>query len=284
MEKYDFIKQIEGKNELVGRREELALLKESMFKKRMKNTILVGAAGCGKTAILEQFAYDMSHHFNLVELDIGACVAGTSLRGQFEEKLINFLSVTAKMNNESSKKTIIFIDEIHTLYNAGGCDGALDASNIIKSYLSRGEITIIGATTLEEYNKTIAKDKALNRRLSPLFLKELDDESNLTPVKIGFLSFLQTYKLAFVKISIFTLTQTLSSSIFILKKLSVINLLVNLPFFPLIMKLLSVIEISAGLKALTISRALLLTQKSCLISNPSSSTMITSLLLTTSLE
>lgn len=183
MGKYDFIKPIEGKNELVGRREELALLKESMFKKRMKNTILVGAAGCGKTAILEQFAYDMSHHFNLVELDIGACVAGTSLRGQFEEKLINFLKVTAKINAESSKKTIIFIDEIHTLYNAGGSDGAIDASNIIKSFLSRGEITIIGATTLEEYNKTIAKDKALNRRLSPLFLKELDDKTNLMILK-----------------------------------------------------------------------------------------------------
>lgn len=179
MEKYDFIKEVPAKNELVGRREELALLKESMFKKRMKNTILVGEAGCGKTAILEQFAYDMRHHFNLIELDIGACVAGTSLRGQFEEKLVDFLSEIAKYNKDSAKKTIIFIDEIHTIYNAGGSDGAIDASNILKSYLSRGEITIIGATTREEYESTIKKDKALNRRLSPLFIKELDDKTNI---------------------------------------------------------------------------------------------------------
>ena len=179
MEKYDFIKDVPMKNELVGRREELALLKESMYKKRMKNTILIGSAGCGKTAILEQFAYDMRHHFNLIELDIGACVAGTSLRGQFEEKLVDFLSEIAKYNKDSVKKTIIFIDEIHTLYNAGGSVGAIDASNIIKSYLSRGEIIIIGATTVEEYHNTIARDKALNRRLSPLFIKELDDNTNM---------------------------------------------------------------------------------------------------------
>ena len=183
MENYDFIKEVPAKNELVGRREELALLKESMFKKRMKNTISVGEAGCGKTAILEQFAYDMKHHFNLVELDIGACVAGTSLRGQFEEKLINFLTEIAKYNKDSAKKTIIFIDEIHTLYNAGGADGAIDASNIIKSYLSRGEIIVIGATTREEYETTIKRDKALNRRLSPLFIKELDDKTNLEILK-----------------------------------------------------------------------------------------------------
>lgn len=179
MEKYDFVKEVPAKNELVGRREELALLKESMFKKRMKNTIIVGPAGCGKTAILEQFAYDMKHHFNLVELDIGSCVAGTSLRGQFEEKLISFLNQVAEDNKTLSKKTIIFIDEIHTVYQAGGSEGAVDASNIIKSYLSRGEIIIIGATTLEEYNNTIVKDKALSRRLSPLFIKELDDKTNM---------------------------------------------------------------------------------------------------------
>ena len=179
MEKYDFIREVPAKDELVGRREELALLKESMFKKRMRNTILVGEAGCGKTAILEQFAYDMKHHFNLIELDIGACVAGTSLRGQFEEKLISFLSEVVKYNSQSSKKTIIFIDEIHTIYNAGGSDGAVDASNILKSYLSRGEITIIGATTREEYESTIKKDKALKRRLSPIFINELDDKTNI---------------------------------------------------------------------------------------------------------
>ena len=179
MEKYNFVREVPGKDELVGRRDELALLKESMFKKRMKNTILVGPSGCGKTAILEQFAHDMKHHFDIVELDIAACVAGTSLRGQFEEKLVNFLSDVAEKNKTESKKTIVFIDEIHTVYDAGGGDGAVDASNILKSYLSRGEITIIGATTVDEYYNTIAKDKALSRRLSPIFIKELGDKANL---------------------------------------------------------------------------------------------------------
>ncbi|MBR3208837.1 MAG: ATP-dependent Clp protease ATP-binding subunit [Bacilli bacterium] len=183
MQNYNFVKDVIKKNELVGRRDELAILKESMFKKRMKNTILIGNAGCGKTAILEQFAYDMSHHYNLVELDIGACVAGTSLRGEFEEKLINFLNEVSEFNKTYQKKIIIFIDEIHTLYEAGGSEGAVDASNIIKSYLSRGEITIIGATTLEEYKKTISKDKALSRRLSPIFIKDLDDKTNLVILK-----------------------------------------------------------------------------------------------------
>lgn len=180
MGNYNFIKPVLARNGLVGRREELALLKESMYKKRMKNTILVGEAGCGKTAILEQFAYDMKHHFNIIELDIGMCVAGTSLRGQFEEKLTDFLAEIAKANKESSKQTIIFIDEIHTIYKAGDSEGAVDAGNIIKSYLSRGEIIIIGATTKEEYYNTIAKDRALNRRLSPLFIKELDDKTNMS--------------------------------------------------------------------------------------------------------
>lgn len=179
MEKYSFVKQFPEKNELIGRRDELNLLKESMFKKRMKNTILVGDAGCGKTAILEQFAYDMKHHYVIYELDIGACVAGTSLRGQFEEKLIGFLDETTKYNKTADRKIIVFIDEIHTLYDAGGAEGAVDASNIIKSYLSRGEITVIGATTKDEYETTIKRDKALNRRLSPIFIKNLDDKTNL---------------------------------------------------------------------------------------------------------
>lgn len=183
MKDYSFVKDVIKKNELIGRRDELAILKESMFKKRMKNTILIGNAGCGKTAILEQFAYDMAHHYNLVELDIGACVAGTSLRGEFEDKLIKFLNEVVEFNKTYQKKMIIFIDEIHTLYEAGGSEGAVDASNIIKSYLSRGEITIIGATTVEEYKNTISKDKALCRRLSPIFIKDLDDKTNLMILK-----------------------------------------------------------------------------------------------------
>ena len=180
---YNFIRPVLGRNGLVGRREELALLKESMFKKRMKNTILVGEAGCGKTAILEQFAYDMEHFYKLIELDIASCVAGTSLRGQFEEKLINFLEDVVKQDSQCQIKTIIYIDEIHTLYTAGGSEGAVDASNILKGYLSKGQITIIGATTRAEYERTIARDKAFSRRLSPIFIKNLDDKTNMLILK-----------------------------------------------------------------------------------------------------
>lgn len=181
--KYDFVRDVQKINGLVGRRDELALLKESMYKKRMKNTILVGDAGCGKTAILEQFAYDMDRLYKLVELDIASCVAGTTLRGQFEEKLINFLNDVVEQDSQCQTKTIIFIDEIHTLYTAGGSEGAIDASNILKSYLSKGQITIIGATTKDEFEKTIAKDKAFSRRLSPIFIKNLDDKTNLMILK-----------------------------------------------------------------------------------------------------
>lgn len=183
METYSFIKDVLKRNDLVGRREELAILKESMFKKRMKNTILVGEAGSGKTAILEQFAYDMDYHYIIKELDIGSCIAGTTLRGQFEEKLISFLDEVAKYNKDNEKKIIIFIDEIHNIYKAGGAEGAMDAGNILKSYLSRGEVIIIGATTKEEYMGTISRDKALTRRLSPIFLKNLDDKTNLEILK-----------------------------------------------------------------------------------------------------
>ena len=178
MKNYEFVFPVHYSDSLIGRRGELQLLKESLFKKRMKNTILIGEAGCGKTAILEQFAYDMRNIFQIFELDIGSCVAGTSLRGQFEKKLIDFLN-----DIKNNPKIILFIDEIHMLYNAGGSDGAVDASNIIKSYLSRGEITIIGATTLEEYNKTIKNDKALMRRLSPIFIKPMSDNENLNVLK-----------------------------------------------------------------------------------------------------
>lgn len=183
MEKYSFVKNVLASNELIGRRDELQMLKESMFKKRMKNTILVGNAGCGKTAILEQFAYDMRNFFKLVEIDIGSCVAGTSLRGQFEEKFISFLDEAVEYNKHTNQKIIIFIDEIHTLYEAGGAEGAIDASNIIKSYLSKGEISIIGATTPEEYKSTISRDNALKRRLSPIFIKDLDDTTNMAILK-----------------------------------------------------------------------------------------------------
>lgn len=190
--KYNFAREIKGKDGLVGRRNEIQILKESLFKTRMKNTILIGNAGCGKTAIIEQFVYEMKHHYTFLYFDVGGCVAGTKYRGEFEERLGGFLEEISQFNSktENTKKIVLFIDEIHTIYKAGGAEGAIDASNIFKPYLSQGDIIIIGATTPEEYEKTIKIDKALSRRLSPLYVDDLDDEINLKILK----KFAQDYK------------------------------------------------------------------------------------------
>ena len=178
--KYNFIREAKKSNNLVGRRDELNSLKESMLKKRMRNTIMIGNAGCGKSQILEQFAYDEQKFYNIIELDIAGCVGGTSLRGEFEEKLTNFLNDVSDYNATNYSKIIVFIDEIHNLYRAGGGEGAVDAVNILKKSLSRGEITVIGATTVKEFSETIAKDKAFVRRFSTLMIKDLDEKTNLS--------------------------------------------------------------------------------------------------------
>lgn len=189
---YSFAKEIKGKPGLIGRRNEIQMLKESLFKTRMKNTILIGQAGCGKTAIIEQFVYEMKHHYTFHYFNVGGCVAGTKYRGEFEERLVNFLEEIKKFNSkaENEKKIILFIDEIHTIYKAGGAEGAIDASNIFKPYLSQGDVIIIGATTPEEYEKTIKVDKALSRRLAPIYIDNLDDEMNLKILK----NFAKDYK------------------------------------------------------------------------------------------
>lgn len=165
------------KNKLLGREEVLDLLEESLLKKRMKNTVLLGEAGCGKTNIIEHFAEKIKESYIVLELTMSTTIAGTKYRGDFEEKIQNALNEIIKFNEASTKKIILFIDEIHTIYKAGGADGAIDASNILKPYLSRGEITIIGATTVKEYNETIAHDPALVRRLSPIKIDELDEKA-----------------------------------------------------------------------------------------------------------
>lgn len=169
----EFVFKVKERRSIVGREEELNLLKESFYKKRMKNSILVGSAGCGKTTLVEKLAYDLKQDFLFKELSLGAILAGTKYRGELEEKVINFLDSIKK----SPKPIILFIDEIHTLTSCGGVEGAIGLGDIIKPYLSRGDITVIGATTPEEYWKTIYKDKALNRRLSPIFISDLDDDT-----------------------------------------------------------------------------------------------------------
>lgn len=163
---------------LIDRRDEIGLLIESLYKKRMKNSILIGNAGCGKTAIIEQLAKEIYDKYIILELNMTACLAGTKYRGEFEEKLYNAIISIIEFNKKSkSKKVIIFIDEIHTIYDAGAAEGALSAGNILKPFLSSGEITIIGATTPNEFNNTIKNDPALTRRLSPIFISEVSDNT-----------------------------------------------------------------------------------------------------------
>lgn len=158
-----------------GREDELNLLEESLLKKRMRNSILVAPAGSGKTVIIEELNQRIKDKYCILELVIANTVAGTKYRGMFEEKLTTVLNTIIKYNKEFPQYPIIlFIDEIHTLMGAGGAEGAVDASNILKPYLSRGEVTIIGATTNNEYEETIKKDQAMSRRLCPINIKPLD--------------------------------------------------------------------------------------------------------------
>ena len=168
-----------NKTKLIGRDNEIQLLEESFHKKRMQNAILVGKAGVGKTAILEDFARRVKDKYIVLELSVASAVGGTQYRGQFEEKISKSLNEIKKFNsNSENKKTIIlFIDEIHTIYNAGASEGGINLGNILKPYLSRSEITVIGATTLAEYNNTIRRDSALIRRLTPIHIGELGKDN-----------------------------------------------------------------------------------------------------------
>ena len=151
----------------VNREKELSLIIETLIRKNKNNPLLVGDAGVGKTAIVEELVRRIQRkevpanlqNKKIIMLEMGALVAGTKYRGEFEEKLTKVIKEL-----ESNTNIILFIDEIHTMVNAGGAEGAINASDILKPYLARGKIKVIGATTTEEYNKYILKDKALNRR------------------------------------------------------------------------------------------------------------------------
>ncbi len=154
------------KDPLIGREKELDQLIRALIRRNKPNALLVGAPGIGKTAIVEELAYLLSlnkvkglENKRIYELDLSSVVGGTKYRGEFEEKLKKIIRKVKEDGN-----AILFIDEIHNIIKAGGAEGAIDASNILKPYLSRGEIQLIGATTTDEYHATIAKDKALSRR------------------------------------------------------------------------------------------------------------------------
>jgi len=164
----------EGKlDPVVGRVKELKRVAQILTRRRKNNPILLGEPGCGKTSIAEALAQHIVQKkcprvlFNkrIVSLDLGLMVAGTKYRGEFEERMKNVLKEL-----ENQPDIIVFLDEIHTLVGAGGASGSLDAANMIKPALSRGEIQVIGSTTLDEYRKHIEKDGALERRFQKIII------------------------------------------------------------------------------------------------------------------
>ena len=158
---------------IIGREPEIERVIQVLSRRKKNNPILIGEPGVGKTAIAEGLASRIVENRvpetlkdkRIVTLDLAAVVAGTKYRGQFEERL------KAVMNEiRESKDTIIFIDELHTIVGAGGAEGAIDASNMLKPALARGELQCIGATTLDEFRKYIEKDGALERRFQPIMV------------------------------------------------------------------------------------------------------------------
>ncbi len=167
---------------VIGRQDEIERVLQILSRRTKNNPVLIGEAGVGKTAIVEGLAQrivgaevpDNLLNRRVIALDLGSLVAGTKYRGQFEERLKVVMKEIVQAGN-----VIIFIDELHTLVGAGAAEGSIDASNMLKPALSRGEIQCIGATTLDEYRKHIEKDGALKRRFQPIFVQQPSIEETI---------------------------------------------------------------------------------------------------------
>ncbi len=169
---------------VIGRDEEIRRVLQVLSRRTKNNPVLIGEPGVGKTAIAEGLAHrivsgDVPENLKtktIVSLDLGALVAGTQYRGQFEERVKSVIKEVQSSNGE----IILFIDEMHQLVGAGKTDGAMDAANILKPALARGELHAIGATTLKEYKKNIEKDAALERRFQPIIVLEPTEEDSVS--------------------------------------------------------------------------------------------------------
>ncbi len=169
---------------VIGRDEEVRRVMQVLERRTKNNPVLIGEPGVGKTAIVEGIAGrivagDVPENLKskrIITLDMGTLVAGTSFRGQFEERL----KAIVKEVTDSDGEIILFIDELHTLIGAGATQGAMDAANILKPALARGELRCIGATTLDEYRKHIEKDAALERRFQPVYVGEPTVEDTIS--------------------------------------------------------------------------------------------------------
>jgi len=174
----------EGKlDPVIGRDNEIRRVMQVLSRRTKNNPVLIGEAGVGKTAIIEGLAQKIAKNDvpeilsgkKVISLDLGAMIAGTRFRGEFEERLKAAIQEVQKAAGE----IILFIDELHTVVGAGAAQGAMDASNMLKPALARGELQCVGATTLDEYHKYIEKDTALERRFAPVFVDEPSVEDTI---------------------------------------------------------------------------------------------------------
>lgn len=171
---------------VIGREEEISRIIQVLTRRTKNNPVLIGEAGVGKTAIVEGLAKkiaqgdvpDIMKGKKIISLDMSHMVAGTKYRGDFEKRITDTLKEVSALDD-----TILFIDEIHTIIGAGSSEGGLDASNIMKPYLSKGDLKVIGATTISEYRQYIEKEPALERRMQPIMVEEPTVEQTIEIIK-----------------------------------------------------------------------------------------------------